>query len=203
MGITWFSTNLFGQINCSCVDYNNKLVNPDTLFHLGEKSIAICNGYFENGFVSEFSIKSCDDTSIDRFYDATLEYKFEVVEDTLYLKDYRFLWDFENQIFEKPVWAIEKIWIENKEFKFKRVVVYEADKDLELDKDFITEWEAEIKDDWSDNPKLISWTFQLSLTDKEIYKKYFQNFRDTFQIGGANAEYYNELSRMYNEKIKN
>ncbi len=201
--IIWFSINIFGQSNCVCVDYNDKQVKPDTVFHLGEKSLAICNGYYENGFVSEFSIKSCNNNSIDKFYDATLEYKFELVKDTLYLQDHRFLWNFEIQKFEKPIWAIEKFWVENKEFKYDRIVVYQADKTLEIDNDFISEWESEIKDDWSDNPKLISWTFQLSLTDQEIYEKYFKNFRDTFQIDGANAEYYNELNRMYKEKRKN
>lgn len=80
------------------------------------------------------------------------------------------------------------------------MVVYVANNNLELNNDFITEWESEIKDDWSDNPKLISWTLQLSLMDQEIYEKYFKHFRDTFQIGGANTEYYNKLNRMYKEK---
>ena len=201
--LVWFSTNVFGQSKCVCVDYNEKQVKPDTIFNLGEKSLAICNGYFENGFVAEFSIKSCNDTSIDKFYDATLEYKLEAVKDTLYLQDHRFLWNPETQKFEKPIWAIEKFWVENNEFKYDRIVVYQVDRTLKLDNDFKNEWEFEVKDDWSDNPKLISWTFQLSLMNQEIYEKYFKHFRDTFQIGGANAEYYNELNRMYKEKIKN
>ena len=201
--IIGFSTNIFGQSDCLCVDYKDQTVKPDTVFHLDGKSLAICNGYFENGFVSEFSIKSCSDNSIDKFYDATLVYKIEVVKDTLYLQDHRFLWNLENQKFEKPIWAIEKFWVENNEFKYDRIVVYQVDKTLELDNEFKNEWESEVKDDWSNNPKLISWTFQLSLADQKIYEKYFKPFRDTFQIGGVNAEYYNELTSMYKEKINN
>src|SRR5690606_23436151 len=141
-------------------------------------SLAICNGYFENRFVSEFSLKSCEDNSIDIFYDATLQYKFEVKDDTLFLSDYRFLWNFNTQKFDKSIWAKEKFWIEHNDFKHDRVVVYQLSKNLKLDNDFLKEWRSETKNDWSDNPKLISWTFQLSLTNQDIYEKYFVNFRD-------------------------
>src|SRR5690606_13149024 len=123
--ILGLTTNIYGQSNCVCVDYENQKVKPDTVFHFGEKSLAICNGYFENGFVSEFSLKSCEDNSIDIFYDATLQYKFEVKDDTLFLSDYRFLWNFNTQKFDKSIWAKEKFWIEHNDFKHDRVVVYQ------------------------------------------------------------------------------
>ena len=82
---TLFSTNLISQSTCSCDDLEQGFEKPDTLFQIGEKSIAICNGYYENGFVSEFSLIACGDTSISKFYDATLEYKIELANDTLYL----------------------------------------------------------------------------------------------------------------------
>jgi len=34
---------------------NDLTVKPDKVFHLGGKSLAICNGFYENGFGSEFS----------------------------------------------------------------------------------------------------------------------------------------------------
>jgi hypothetical protein len=194
---------LFAQNDCQCLNYKDEVAQPDTVFILGNKSIAICDGFLDNGFVTEFTLKSCKDTSINKFYDATLEYKIELENDTLFLFDHRLLWNFDSQEFERTVWAIEKIWVENNEFKYNRIVSYQVNKSLKLDKNFLIEWESETKDDWSNNPKLISWTFQLSLTDHEIYEKYFKHFRDTFQIGGANAEYYNELNRMYKEKMKN
>lgn len=198
--LTW---NLFAQGDCKCLNYKGEEIPPDTVFVLGTKSIAICEGYYENGFVMEFTLKSCNDSSINNFYEATLEYKVEIENDTLFLYDHRFLWNFDTKKFDRPVWAVEKIWVKNNMLKYERTVVYQASNSLKLDKEFLREWESEIKDDWSDNPKLLSWTFQLSLTDKSIYENYFKNFRDTFQISGVNAEYYNELTKMYNEKIQN
>ena len=200
---TLFSTNLISQSSCSCDELEQGFAKPDTLFQIGEKSIAICNGYYENGFVSEFSLIACGDTSISKFYDATLEYKIELANDTLYLLDFRVLWSFTSQNFEKFIWASEKYWTENSQVMHERTVVYEPQNNSAFENDFKTLWEAETKEHWSDNPKLIAWAFQLSLNHENIYKSYFKSFRDTFQISGANAEYYNELNRMYQEKFGN
>lgn len=196
------TNRVFAQSECPCLNFENDKTKPDTIFNLGSKSLAICNGYYENGFVMEFKIKSCEDNSIDLFYDATLEYKFHVENDTLILEDHRLLWSFKTEKFEKPIQAIEKIWVEGDHFKYTRSIVFKPDKGLIINNDFHNEWKSEEKGDWSGNDKLISWTFQLAIKDKEVYEKYFKKYREIFQIDGVHADFYNELSRMYNEKNK-
>ncbi len=194
------SVAALGQANCFCGKlYDDNLQKPDTIIRInGVESYAIC-GYFEDDFVSEFTVTKCGDEKILDFYDATLNYKIKVDSDTLKLIDYRFLLSRDLSNFVKAPWAIDMYYESRGNTIHERKVVYSEDNLVVLTKDFHKEWENEINKEWSMNDKLTAWTFLISLNNEEFYKKYFENYRDSIQIGGQHAEYYKELKRMYNE----
>ena len=90
--ITMLSFAALGQTDCFCGKlYDDNPQKPDTIIKIkGVEFYAIC-GYFENDFISEFTVTKCGDDKILDFYDATLDYKIKVDGDTLKLIDYRFL----------------------------------------------------------------------------------------------------------------
>ena len=184
------------QSQCFCAPYySEKMETPDTIISISsEVNFAIC-GWFENDFVSEFTVTKCGQDSILNFYGAVLNYKFHVDGDTLVLTDYRFFID------EKPMfypWAVEKYFDNKGNIEHKREIVYKLTGEVSKN-DFLQSWSKEIRNDYSVNQELVTKTFLLSLTDTMYYNSYFSNYRDTFQIDGVIAEYYNELSEMYKE----
>ncbi len=192
----------FGQTDCLCGKlYDENLQKPDTIIKInGVESYAIC-GYFEDDFVSEFTVTKCGDEKILDFYDATLNYKIEVDADTIKLIDYRFLSTDLNK-FERIPWAIDMYYHSNGQTIHKRRTIFKRNKSIIYNEKFQKEWDNEIKDNWSTNNKLILWSFFISLDNKENFENYFKNYRDTFQIGGVYAEYYSELLKMYDEYKK-
>jgi len=193
------SLTSIGQTNCNCYSLNNKNTQkPDTIIKInGIDSYAIC-GYFEDGFVSEFTVTECGETQALDFYDATLNYKIKVDGDTLKLIDYRLLFN-DSLEFQRIPWAIDMYYLSKGKTTHKRDVVFKKNKEIKYNNDFQNEWDKEIKDNWSTNDKLILWAFYISLDNDEMNEKYFENYRSTFQIGGELAEYYNELSKLYTE----
>ncbi len=200
--MTFISFASFGQADCLCGKlFDDNLQKPDTVIKINSiDSYAMC-GYFENDFISEFTVTKCGDENILDFYGATLNYKIKIDADTLKLIDYRFLSNDLNK-FEKIPWAIDMYCQSNGQTIHKRRIIFKKNKSIIYSDKFQKEWDDEIKDDWSTNNKLILWTFFISLDNKENFEKYFKNYRDTFRIGGERAEYYNELLKMYDEYRK-
>ena len=200
--ILFINLTLLGQNNCNCGKfYDDILQEPDTIIVINNDiSFAIC-GYFEKGFVSEFTLTRCGETEILDFYGAVLNYKITLDKDTLKLIDFRILSD-DLKNYENTPWAIDMYYLNNEEIEHKRRVVYEKNLSLNYNSEFQNVWDNEIKSDWSDNQRLIHWTWLISLNNNEVYENYFLNYRKVFKIGGANAELYSELKRMYIEYKK-
>lgn len=200
--ILLINLTLIGQNNCKCGKfYDDILQEPDTIIVINNDiSFAIC-GYFENDFVSEFTVTRCGEAEILDFYSAVLKYKITVDKDTLKLIDFRFLLN-DLKTYEITPWAIDLYYLNNKKIEHKRRVVYENNLSLNYNSEFQNAWDSEVKSDWSDNQKLIYWAWFISLNNKEVYENYFLNYRKVFKIGGVHAELYKELKIMYNEYKK-
>ena len=193
-----------GQNSCSCNNNFEKQGNikPDTIIELKpNQKLAIC-GFFDSEFITEFTVIKCNENKFLDFYSAILHYKIEVNKDTLELIDYRILPNSAINFTWTP-WAIDQYYFVDSTVKHTRKVIYQIDKSIIPNKEFFNEWNEEPKATWSPNEKLVGWTFLLALNNKDFYYKYFETYRDTFQIGGATAEYYNELNNLLLEKTGN
>ncbi len=188
---------ILGQ--CSCANlYDDELTVPDTLISLNnDYSFAIC-GYEENGFYSEFTISDCRSKKALKFYSAVHNYKIDIDKDTLKLVDYRFI-KFSNKLEASIPWAIDYYFGFDGIHKSERRIVYNPLSQNIDEVLFEQSWKNEEKDDWINNQDLILQSFLLALINSNKHEKKFKTFRDTFKIGGANAEYYNELLLMYKE----
>jgi hypothetical protein len=193
------SNLIYSQSNCYCGDLYDEINQvPDTIINLNNTpAFAIC-GYFGKEYISEFTITKCGEKEILKFYDATLTYKIRSSGDTLILIEDKWLPINNFQEFKRIPWAEDIYYSKEDKVIHERRIIYKAPF-IKISEDFYSEWKNEIKDDWSANHKLIAWTFLLSLNDKKVYDNYFSKYLDVFKLGGANAEYYMTLSKMYKE----
>jgi hypothetical protein len=198
-------TSAVGQAkrtDCDCPKTQFAGTKADTTFYLSNGRTIILCGYKNQeskpATFSEFILAVCGQDTIIDFWGAVLTCRLEVNEDTLLVKDLRFLPVGKNLDFRETVWLTDKIYFQGQK------VVKELMVNRQIRKYTPAEIQAVLKAYETAKPGpdesemgIANKLFIATISGSNTARQYFKEFEIKFgPLDGAFAEEYSDLKAM-------